>query len=196
MLIDVYQDNGAIRTTFEIAMDSQTETQSKYDIHAESRYVATGQPVANTDIVFTVLGETGQPFGELESQEDNSRGNPVTGRTNAYGDSGAFLRVTASQLVTIKATILGSVSTATAYVQVGPVQPANLVPFTTISFPGEITDLEMSPTRSALVATSDGGNVARVFDSTTYQSAPGPQPHEGGRCLRCVFRWQLARVWL
>ena len=53
--------------------------------------------------------------------------------------------------------------------QVGPVQPANLVPFTTISFPGEITDLEMSPTRSALVATSDGGNVARVFDPTTYQ---------------------------
>ena len=82
VLIDVYQDNGAIRTTFEIMMDSQTETQSKYDIHAESRYVATGQPVANTDIHFTVLGETGQPFGELESQEDNSRGNPVTGRTN------------------------------------------------------------------------------------------------------------------
>jgi hypothetical protein len=167
--IDVYQDSGAVETTFEIRLESQTDTQSQYDIDGDSRYVSSGEPVDHTDIVYTVLGESGQPFGVLESSYYGTQGNPVTDRTDNWGDSSVDLIVTESQLVTIKAEILGSVDTTVAYVQVGPVDPADLQPFITVGFPGEVTDLEMSPFHDALVATSADGRSARVMDPTTYQ---------------------------
>lgn len=167
--IDVYQSSGAIETTFEVNLESQGETQSVYEINGDSRYVANGSPVDHTDIVYTVLGESGQPFGDLESAYYGTHGNPVTDRTDNWGDSQVHLTVNESQLVTIKANILGSVNTAVAYVQVGGVDPADLQPFTVVTFPGIVTDLEMSPSGDALLAASDDGQTASILSPATYQ---------------------------
>lgn len=167
--IDVYQSSGAIHTTFEMRLVSQSDTQSIYDIDGDSRYVASGDPVENTDIVYAVLGETGQPFGVLESRHYGTSGNPVTDRTDHWGDSSVLLTVNESQLVTIKVDILGSVDTTVVYVQVGPVDPADLQPFVVVGFPGEVTDLEMSPSGDGLVATSESGRIAQIMDPATYQ---------------------------
>ena len=46
---------------------------------------------------------------------------------------------------------------------------ADLQPFTVVTFPGIVTDLEMSPSGDALLAASDDGQTASILSPATYQ---------------------------
>jgi hypothetical protein len=167
--LEVHSVNDSLHTELELRLHEQSDTESMYDINGKSTFIANGTTLDHTDIQYTVLDEYGNLFGTLEGGHYSQVGNPITDRTDNYGRSSVYLRVTDNAQVTIRVEVLGNRNSLVSQVQAGFPQQESLSIFNSLSFPGDITDLAMSADGTALVATSGNNRSAMVFDASNYQ---------------------------
>lgn len=113
-------------------LQSCTDTSSTYKITARITAFGSGDAIQNEYAQVFVKDLTGSYFGMLEDYDDRT-GNPLTTKTDNYGDLDAFLTVDTGNDIKVSVSFEGTVNTFQTHVNSGCVPPANITPFTHIS---------------------------------------------------------------
>ncbi|MBI5964087.1 MAG: Ig-like domain-containing protein [Chloroflexi bacterium] len=169
--LNVIPSSNSIDTVLEIRVKSQTATTTTYHIDGKSTFTSNGITVDNTDILYAVLDQSGNPLiPQIYSFYYGTVTNPGYDRTDNYGNSDIEFTISAPASATIRATIQGSSDSIFVNLQAGAVIPTVIQPFTTMSFPVVIdSDLSMAPSGDWLVASNDDSRLAQAFNARTYQ---------------------------
>ena len=137
-------------------LKSCTDTSSTYKIEARITAEETGDAIQNEYATVKVQDLSGNYFGSLYDYDDNT-GNPLSTKTDNYGDFDSFLLATTEQDILVTIEYDGTTKSFQNHVNAGCVPPADIQPFSRIDaspYDSHPNAISVSPDGNKLAVTN------------------------------------------